>query len=236
VKLVLALWYADTDALLAAPFREALAGTGATRLQVNLDDQHVPDTVLRLQAFEEPLECVVTVWTDGPADAVLDLAHPLARRVAAWEVDERVPLAPPESPDGVRLDALAQVAFLRRPEDLPYDDWLAHWQGPHTRIAIETQATFGYVQNRVVAALTDGAPPVAAIVEELFPGEAMHDIHAFYGSDGSDEELGRRMTRLMESVATMGADHDLDVVPTSRYVFALDDRWSDAGTAPPSHP
>ncbi len=29
------------------------------------------------------------------------------------------------------------------------------------------------------------------------------------------------MTRLMESVATMGADHDLDVVPTSRYVFEL---------------
>ena len=49
----------------------------------------------------------------------------------------------------------------------------------------------------------------------------MHDIHAFYGSEGSDEELGRRMTRLMESVATMGADRDLDVVPTSRYVFDL---------------
>ena len=49
----------------------------------------------------------------------------------------------------------------------------------------------------------------------------MHDIHAFYGSDGSDEELGRRITRLMESVSTMGADHDLDVVATSRYVFSL---------------
>jgi hypothetical protein len=230
VKLVLALWYADTYALLAAPFREALTEAGATRLQVNLDDEHVPDTVLRLQAFDEPLECVVSVWTTGPADAVLDLVRPLARRVAAWEVDERVPLTPPESqagsPGGVRLDALAQVALLRRPADLSYDDWLAHWQGPHTQIAMETQATFGYVQNRVVSALTDtdlteGGPPIAAIVEELFASEAMHDIHAFYGSGGSDDELGRRMTRLMESVATMGADHDLDVVPTSRYVFEL---------------
>jgi hypothetical protein len=86
---------------------------------------------------------------------------------------------------------------------------------------METQATFGYVQNRVTAALTDHTPAVDAIVEELFPTAAMSDIHAFYGSNGSDEELGRRMTRLMESVATMGADHDLDVVPTSRYVFDL---------------
>ena len=59
---------------------------------------------------------------------------------------------------------------------------------------METQATFGYVQNRVTGALTDDTPPVAAIVEELFPTEAMHDIHAFYGSDGDQAELDRRMT------------------------------------------
>ena len=73
----------------------------------------------------------------------------------------------------------------------------------------------------MLRALTEDTPPVDAIVEEFFPPEAMHDIHAFYGSGGSDEELGRRMTRLMESVSTMGADRDLDVVPTSRYVFDL---------------
>ncbi len=49
----------------------------------------------------------------------------------------------------------------------------------------------------------------------------MHDIHAFYGSNGDQDELDRRLTRLMASVATMGADRDLDVVPTSRYVFDL---------------
>jgi hypothetical protein len=226
VKLVLALWQPDPDAILGADLRHALAAAGASRLQVNLDDEHIPDTVLRLQAFDEPLTCVVSVWTDGSASDAIDVLRPHAQRVAAWEVDERTPLPPPDSPDGQhldgrRLDGLAQVAFLRRPADLPYDDWLAHWQGPHTQIAIETQATFGYVQNRVTAALTDDTPPVDAVVEELFPTEAMHDIHAFYGSDGSDEELGRRMTRLMESVSKMGADHDLDVVPTSRYVFSL---------------
>ena len=135
-----------------------------------------------------------------------------------------MPLAPPGQPDGERADALAQVAFLRRPADLPYDDWLAHWWGPHTQIAMETQATFGYVQNRVLSALTDDTPAIDAVVEELFPSSALHDIHAFYGSGGSQAELDRRITRLLESCAVMGADRDLDVVPTSRYAWALGSR------------
>ena len=147
--------------------------------------------------------------------------RPYAARVAGWEVEERQPLVPPEVADGQRMDALAQVAFLRKPAEMPYDDWLAHWQGPHTQVAIETQATFGYIQNRVLAKLTDDTPDVDAIVEELFPSEAMHDIHAFYGSGGDKAELDRRLTTLMESVGKMGADRDLDVVPTSRYTWDL---------------
>jgi hypothetical protein len=104
---------------------------------------------------------------------------------------------------------------------MAYDDWRAHWQGSHTQIAIDTQATFGYVQNRVVRPLTQDTPHVDAVVEELFPTEAMHDIHAYYGSGGDQAELDRRMTLLMESVSTMGADQDLDLVATSRYVFTL---------------
>ena len=221
MKLVLALWDADQQALLGAELRAALRGAGATRLQVNLDDDHIPETVLRLQAFDVPVTSVVSVWTDGAAEDVVAVVSPYAARLAGWQVEERQPLVPPDAPDGQRLDALAQVAFLRRPPEMEYDDWRAHWQGPHTQIAIETQATFGYVQNRVTGTLTDDTPPVDAIVEELFPSEAMHDIHAFYGSNGDQDELDRRLTRLMASVATMGADRDLDVVPTSRYVFDL---------------
>ena len=65
-----------------------------------------------------------------------------------WEVEERQPLPPPLVPDGVRTDALANLAFIRKPPEASYDSWLQHWQGPHTQVAIETQATFGYVQNR----------------------------------------------------------------------------------------
>jgi len=221
VKLVLALWDADQQALLGAELRAALRGTGATRLQVNIDDDHIPETVLRLQAFDVPVTSVVSVWTDGSAEDVVAAVSPYAARLAGWQVEERQPLVPPDDPDGQRLDALAQVAFLRRPPEMEYDAWRTQWQGPHTQIAIDTQATFGYIQNRVTDTLTADTPPVDAIVEELFPSEAMHDIHAFYGSNGDQDELDRRLTRLMSSVATMGADRDLDVVPTSRYLFDL---------------
>ena len=80
------------------------------------------------------------------------------------------------------------------------------------------------MQNRVLAALTDDTPAIDAVVEELFPTAALHDIHAFYGSGGSQAELDRRITRLLESCAVMGADRDLDVVPTSRYTWTLGPR------------
>ena len=64
-------------------------------------------------------------------------------------------------------------------------------------------------------------PFVSAFVEELFPTAAITDMHAFYGSGGDDAELTARLTRLMTSVARIGADRDLDLVPTSRYLVDL---------------
>lgn len=212
---------ADTgSALLDAALHDRLAGAGVVRLQVNLDDGPVADA-LRLQTGPEPYRAVVSTWTQGDPDAVTRLLAEIAP-VSGWRVDERVPTAPPETEDGVRADALANIAFIRRPASTPYDAWIAHWHGPHTTIAVETQATFGYVQNVVAERLTPGAAPVDGIVEELFPMAGITDIHAFYGSGGDDAELSRRLARLMESVATLGADRDIDLVPTSRYTFALD--------------
>ncbi len=164
---------------------------------------------------------VVSVWTEGDVGEVAALLAAPGSTVAGWEVDERRPLDPPESADGSRADALANVAVLRRPDELDRDEWLRRWLEHHTPIAIETQATFGYLQNIVIGPVTPDAPRVDAIVEELFPPEAIGDMHAFYGSGGDDEELTRRITRLMESVATIGADRDLDLVPTSRYLYTV---------------
>jgi hypothetical protein len=167
----------------------------------------------------------VSTWDADPA-AVAGALREVASAVHGYAVDERRRLDPPESWDGTRADALANVAILRRPADLERDEWIRRWMVEHTPIAIRTQATFGYVQNIVTGAVTEDAPPVDALVEELFPSAGIADMHAFYGSGGDDAELHRRLGELMASVARIGADRDLNLVPTSRYLYEVSARSS----------
>lgn len=74
------------------------------------------------------------------------------------------------------------------------------------------------MQNRVVRELTDGAAALSAIVEELFPIEAVQSLHAFFGA-ADDAELADRMSRMVASTAAFGANQNVDTVPTGRYVF-----------------
>ncbi len=168
----------------------------------------------------DPVRAVVSVWDaePGPVAGVLATA---ATTVHGWRVDERRRLDPPEAWDGSRADALSNVAILRRPDELAYEEWLRRWMVEHTPVAIRTQATFGYVQNVVLEAVTAGAPRVDALVEELFPSAGVTDMHACYGSGGDRAELDRRLGELLASVARIGADRDLDLVPTSRYLYPV---------------
>lgn len=216
---VIAALHGLGSALLETAFRAEIAATGATRLQVNLDDAAVAPA-MRFGPGT-PITAVVSVWTEQSADTVLDVLRRHDPGAHAWSVDEREPLAPPVVPDGERADALANLALLRRPTSMQHAAWLSDWLDRHTQVAIDTQGTFGYVQNPVIACLTEGGHDVAGIVEELFPMAAMTDQHAFYGSGGDEDELQRRFTTLMDSCARFGAAEGLDLVPTSRYVYAL---------------
>ncbi|MEE3851034.1 hypothetical protein VZC37_11870 [Gordonia sp. LSe1-13] len=207
----------DRPRLLDPELIAVCRASGARRLQINVDDVDV-DGAMRISELDPPIDAVVSVWGADP-EPVLDALRQCCVAPAAWSVTERVPLTYATAGDGSRVDALANVAFLRRPGDLARAEWLRIWLEEHTQVAIETQATFGYVQNVVDEPLTPDAPLVDAIVEELFPMAAVADMHAFYGSGGDQAELERRMTRMLESVVRFGADRNLDVVPTSRYDF-----------------
>lgn len=217
-----ALWGTDLPGAVHDPaLHEHLRRVGVIRLQVNVDDEDVA-AAMRIPAADEPVAALVSTWGGSPDEvaAALGGLAPVTR-VAGWEVEERRPIPPEETWDGTRVDTLANIALLRRPDELTHEEWLHRWLVDHTPVAIATQGTFGYVQNVVVGAVTADAPAVAALVEELFPSEATTDIHAFYGSGGSDAELSDRMERMMASVARFGADRGLDLVPTSRYLYAL---------------
>ncbi|BDU00919.1 EthD domain-containing protein [Nocardia sputorum] len=215
MKTIFALWgVGDLRADdLAARLPEVAAA------QANIADAAVETAMLRITTFDAPVRAVVSVWWAGDPrpEAAERALSAVAERVAGWHVEEVTPIPPPVTAALERAPGLSNIAFLRKPDGLPQADWLDRWRNRHTAIAIETQATFGYVQNVVTGPATAGAPGIAGIVEELFPIEALGDPHAFYGSGGDAAELARRIDRLMASVATFGGDRNLDVVPTSRY-------------------
>jgi hypothetical protein len=225
-KVVLTLRGAEADDAWCTSLRVQVAADlldiGVPGLAVNVRDGVVRDSLMTLTTLDPPVVAVVSVWTQQSyGDEVRAVTARLQKEcddVAAYLVTESVPLPPPDLEPGQRTAGLANVALLRRPDDLDETTWLARWHIDHTPVAIETQATFGYTQNAVVRALTPGAPVIDAMVEELFPAEAMSDLHAFFGA-ADDDELRDRMNRMVASTAAFGANQNVDTVPTSRYVF-----------------
>lgn len=211
-----------------------LLDTGVPGLTVNVRDAAVSNSLMTLTTLDPPVIATVSIWTQqyyGPQiDTATTLLGHLCEHVGAYLVTESVPLAPPVTAPLQRTPGLANVALLRRPAELSETTWLSRWHREHTQVAIDTQATFGYVQNTVVRALTADAPAIAAIVEELFPIEATTDLHAFFGAT-DDDDLRDRMARMLASTAAFGADRDVDTVPTSRYV--LRDPFAGAATLQP---
>ena len=130
--------------LVGEPLRRRLADTGAQRLQVNLDDADVAEAPLRFGPGV-PIRSVVSVWTEGDVAEATALLREVDPTADGWLVEERRPLEPPPVADGVRADALANIAFLRRPGAMSAQDWRTDWLERHTPIAIRTQGTFGYV-------------------------------------------------------------------------------------------
>lgn len=206
----------------------ALSELDLAGLTVNVRDDAVRASMMTLTTLDPPVVAVVSIWTQQYYGTALTAALAQLRSecpsLAAYLVTESVPLAGPDVPPSARTPGLANIALLRRPTDLDVSTWLARWHIDHTPVAIATQSTFGYTQNTVVRALTPDAPAIDAIVEELFPIEAISDLHAFFGA-ADDADLADRMGKMAASVARFGADRNIDTVPTSRYVL-----WTPAHT------
>jgi hypothetical protein len=225
-KVIITLRAADSDEGWCTRLRGQLAADlldiGAPGLAINVRDDAVRNSLMTLTTLEPPVVGFVTLWTQqsygDQVRAALARLDEECDDVAAYLVTESVPLPPPRAVSRERTAGLANIALLRRPDDLDEATWRRRWHIDHTPVAIDTQSTFGYTQNQVVRPLTDGAPTLAAIVEELFPIEAISDLHAFFGA-ADDDDLRDRMERMVASTAAFGANHDVDTVPTSRYVL-----------------
>ncbi|MEI7543676.1 MAG: hypothetical protein WCJ53_02545 [Mycobacteriaceae bacterium] len=208
---------------LCGPVAAALMELNLPGLIINVCDAPVRDSLMTLTTLDPPVQALVSLWVEqhygeqiSTALAILDAE---ADAVAAYLVTESVPMPPPPSAPGERAPGLANIALLRRPTDMDESTWLTRWHRDHTPVAIATQSTFGYVQNYVVRPLTADAPPLSAIVEELFPIEAAKSLHAFFGA-ADDADLQDRLGKMVVSTTAFGANVNIDTVPTGRYVFA----------------
>ena len=164
------------------------------------------------------------MWVDnaGAAASWEPVIDGCVSRRHGYQVVESEPLvnqvAHPSAP-GERVYGMCHVVFFRKPAKMDRDDWLAVWQGSHTRVAIDTQSTFGYRQNVVVRALDDVSPWVDAIVEENFPPEAMTSDHAFYNTGGDEALLQARIQEMMDSCVRFIDFETIDVIPMSEYLL-----------------
>jgi len=230
-KVLYVLWRPEGESVeefvdrLRAETAPALLDLGVHGLQVNVADDAVAPAMVRIVELDPQMEAVVSVWVDtvmaavrAPIETILANA---SSKIAGYLVTESVPLhnTTRVAPAGERTDGFANLAFLRRPDRLTREAWLDAWQNGHSQLACDTQSTFGYTQNVIVRALTPDAPRFDGIVEELFPPEALTDLHAFFDAVGDDEKLQRNMTLMGESTDRFSASESIDVVPTSQYVF-----------------
>ncbi|MEO6792723.1 MAG: hypothetical protein ABI253_08080 [Mycobacterium sp.] len=207
---------------LRGPIASALMDLGFPGVAVNVRDEPVRDAMMTLTTLDPPAAAVISLWTQQhygeQVRAAIALIEAESDLAAAYLVTESTPIPPPDRGDGQRTPGLANVALLRRPADLDQATWLHRWHIDHTQVAIDTQATFGYTQNVVVRALTEDAPQIDGIVEELFPDGAVSDPYVFYGA-ADEADLTDRVRRMIASVSAFGAHQNIDTVPTSRYAF-----------------
>ena len=207
----------------------ALLAAGAARVRINLPDGAVAAGAgLRQSPDGGYPDAVVQLWLDDAAGtagtAVPELTALLGDTAASWHgwvVEERAPLTKPMEMAAVdgRSVGWAQIALLVRPEGQSEGDWLEAWQGRHTAVAIQTQSTFEYVQNRVLHRLTLDAPDYAAIVEECFPDAALTDALSFFDAPGDPVRFKANLARMMTSCDQFITPGSITVLPTSQYEF-----------------
>lgn len=102
---------------------------------------------------------------------------------------------------GERSPGVLTVASLNRPPGLGEAEWLHNWHEVQSPASALLQPRKRYVRNRVVQALTPGAPEVDGIVEEAWASaEVVADPMLFFDTGGDPERLGPMVEEMLANV------------------------------------
>ena len=225
-KLAYQLWKKDDDSL--ETFKEALLknlskdiGGLVLELQINVADADVEPANDLVQSNYPPSPNAVIfmkVKSYFLADTLESHLQKVTKKIHGFVVSESVILDDTEkSPLGSRSEGFSQVVFLEKPETMSAFDWFDHWTNYHTKIAIQTQSNFIYVQNTIVRSLQNASPSFIAIIEECFPSEAMTDPEVFYNAKNNPQQFAKHVQIMMDSCEKFIDFKKIEVIPTSRY-------------------
>ena len=193
-----------------------------TSYQVNLPDKDVSKAAELVQSSYPPSPNAIVflkVKSLFHVEQKLKVFELHAEKLFSFIVSESKIIEVDESKNlNKRTEGFSQIVFLEKPDNVDKFDWFDHWTHHHTKIAIETQSNFIYVQNSVVRKLQKQAPNFIAIVEECFPSQAMSDQEEFYAARGDATLMKKNLEIMMDSCNTFIDFSKIEVIPTSRYL------------------
>ena len=193
-----------------------------TSYQVNLPDKDVSKAAGLVQSSYPPSPNAIVflkVKSLFHVEQKLKVFELHAEKLFSFIVSESKIIEVDESKNlNKRTEGFSQIVFLEKPDNVDRFDWFDHWTHHHTKIAIETQSNFIYVQNSVVRKLQKQAPNFIAIVEECFPSQAMSDQEEFYAARGDATLMKKNLEIMMDSCSKFIDFSKIEVIPTSRYL------------------
>jgi hypothetical protein len=232
-KVIAALWAREGKsreafgARLLATLPQALHEAGASAIRLNLRDAGVRAGDPLIQRWQTPQQDAVVQFWMPSANARFrgGIDHALAAhsaRFAAWLVceSEIIPNRAHPPVTGERTWGWSQASFISFRPDMTRAAAIEHWHTHHTRVAMETQSNFEYVQNIVVRPLTEDAPQYDAFVEECFPIEALSVSEVFFDAVGDAAKFAANTQAMAESCAGFIDFGRIDIIPTSQFDFA----------------
>lgn len=225
-KLVYLLWKNPGQAAtrwrdeIRATTGPALIALGAQQVQFDCVD----DAVAAGEGFRiisrEPPDGLLMFWlpTSNFRESCEALLRECSAKIAGYLVTEScIKDGTGHCAAGRRTRGFSLIGFLQRPARLSEKEWLHVWLGSHTKVAVDTQSTFRYVQNVVTRTLTEDAPTLDALVEEGFPAAALTSQHAFYDAVGDEEKYQRNLQAMMDSCHRFIDFDRIDSMPMSEY-------------------
>ena len=225
-KIVFKLWKSDSDSL--EKFKKSLLvdlpktlESLISELQINIADEDVNEAAALAQTnYSQNPDAIVFIKVASQyySENIISILQSFAIKVEGFIVSESIILQD-DSKDhqGKRSEGFSQVVFLEKPLEMTEFDWFDHWTHHHTKIAIETQSNFTYIQNTVVRPLQKDSPNFIAVIEECFPSEAMSNPSIFYNAENDSELLLKNTELMMDSCSRFIDFQKIEVIPTSRY-------------------